>query len=56
MVGTVCQTITIANSNVISMRYMQKMHLYSSKQATFCISNVISAGYSPMPGLKPNLR
>ena len=54
MTSKAYQTTAIANSDAISVIYMQKMHLYSSMQTVLCISGIISGGCFPVPILKPN--
>jgi len=54
MTSKAYQTTKIANSDAISVIYMQKMHLYSSMQTVLCISGIISGGCFPVPILKPN--
>jgi len=54
MTSKAYQTTAIANSDAISVIYMQKMYLYSSMQTVLCISGIISGGCFPVPILKPN--
>jgi hypothetical protein len=52
LAAIVSKTITIANNLLVSIRYLQKMHLYTLKQTKFCIFIVILDGYTRVPSFE----